>query len=318
MIKEGDDTMETTLNFRIKSLGILIISSIMIAGCAVKPATYLRPRVSAEDNHRVKVALIPLVNLTTERDAEKKVTYAFITHLLSSHQFEVLEMGEMLKALKEAKLRPDEDLSIENIKKIGKAAGVDVLLMGAVEEYKIDSSTLLGEKIFVPEVSIIVRMVSTKDGSIMWSANHHRRGDDRMTIFGMGRIDSISELTDVILKDTISSLAATLKQRESAYDLFKNGELKQTPEDPQQIEALKKENEKLSQEIAALKKQIEETQKAPAAQNSSSQEQAPENPAAQETVLGENKAAPSAPEDPKQKAKAQYKEAFEEIKKQYP
>ncbi len=303
-----------TNNFLIR-LAVIFIAGIMVSGCAAKPSTYLRTRLSAED-HRVKVALVPLVNLTTERDADKKVTYAFITHLLSSHQFEVLEMGEMLKVLKDTKLRPDEDLSIDNIKKIGKATGVDVLLMGAVEEYKIDSSTLLGEKIFVPEVSIIVRLVSTKDGSIMWSANHHRRGDDRMTIFGMGRIDSISELTDKILKDTILSLITTLKERESAYDLFKNGELKPTPQEEEQIEAFKKENEQLSQEIAALKKQIEELQKVPAKEDVSAEQQPLESPKAPETVSEDKKI--SNTQDPKQQTKDQYKEAFEEIKKQYP
>lgn len=186
-------------------------------GCASGPLGYFHaspaPLVS-----RLKLAIIPFTNLTTEKDADKKVAYSLITHLINSDYFEVIEVGEVQKGLRDIKARKEEDLSAEDIKKIGQLVGADVLLMGVVEEYKIDSSTMLGERVFVPEAAFSTRLVSAKNASILWAANHHRRGDDRVTIFGMGRIDSISKLTDIIIKDTVNSLTKAMKLRDNAQD----------------------------------------------------------------------------------------------------
>jgi len=274
----------------------LIASVVFLTGCASGPSSYFRSSVYyAEDP--LNVAIIPFSNLTSDRDAGKKISHIMVTHLLKSACFDVVEMGETLKAIKDARVRPDEGIDIDNIKNIGKATGADFLLMGVVEEYKIDSSTMLGEKVFVPEVSVIARLVSTKDGSIIWSANHHRRGDDQVSIFGIGRIDSISELTDVIVSDTIRSLVKTVHDRGYALKPYKNHSLSEEAKEEstlkdkaslaqekaaidknikasemkakkeketlqKEVEALKKSKEGMSKEVEALKKEIQDMKKA--------------------------------------------------------
>lgn len=255
---------------------IQMIGLVFLIGCASGPSSFYRSSLHYSDS-RLKVAIVPFMNLTPEKDAGRKVSNVLITHVLKSGCFDVIEIGETLKAIKDAKIRSEESLSIEEIKQIGKLTAVDFLLMGAVEEYKIDSGTLLGEKVFVPEVSVIIRLVSTKDGAIIWSANHHRRGDDRVTVFGMGRIDSISKLTDVILGDTINALAKIIKQRPYLFNSYKNGEntpppspeaisLKEEKESLQkEVESLKKSNEEIAGEVISLKNKLQDIEKTSAA-----------------------------------------------------
>jgi len=255
----------------------LFLVTFLIGGCATGPSSYFRNGEYSGDRH-ITVAIIPFTNLTNERSADRKVTSALVTHLLKTNYFDVIELGETERAIKDANVRPDEGLSREDINNIGRETGANVLLMGTVDEYKIDSSTMLGEKVFIPEVSINARLVSTGDGSILWAANHHRRGDDRVTIFGIGRIDSISELTDVIVADTINSLVETMNERHDAIRVLKsNGP-------PAKIEEI----------VEAEEESVVETVSAPVV------------------------SAPAAPpQDERAKVKAQFKELKEKIRSQF-
>lgn len=241
---------------RMKEIAFFITGLFFLAGCASGPSSFYRANPSYSDSH-LKVAIVPFANLTSEKDADRRVASILITHVLKSGCFDVIEVGESFKALKDAKIRADESLSIDDIKKIGEITAADFLLMGAVEEYKIDSGTMMGEKVFVPEISIVIRLVSTKDGAIVWSANHHRRGDDRVTVFGMGRIDSISELMDVIIADTMSALTKVVRQKGHLFNFYRNGKTaSQKAQDQAAEEATaSKEKEGLKKELADLKKE---------------------------------------------------------------
>lgn len=269
----------------VSSCFLVIACCLFASGCATHPSSYFRNGTS-NSIERIRVAIIPFNNLSSQRDADMKITYALITHLLRSNFFDVVEIGETKKAMQDAKVRKDEELTVEQIKSIGNRIDAKVLVLGVVDEFKIDASTLMGEKIFVPEVSIGMRLVSSKDASILWSANHHRRGDDRVTVFGMGRIDSISELTDVIIRDIVGSLATAVKNEQDAITVLHNGgETIESPKIPQTTEAdqsvdldslrenikqLRAENEKLKAEI---------TQFAPAEDSAESMRQASESSA---------------------------------------
>jgi TolB-like protein len=306
----------------------------MLQGCATGPSSYFRSSSTTVDNH-VRVVIIPFRNLSTEKDADNKVVYSLITHLLKSNWFDVIEMGETQRALKESKVRKDDDLSLDEIKKVGEMTGADVLLMGAVEEYKIDSSTLMGEKVFVPEVSINARIVSTKDGQILWSVNHHQRGDDHVTVFGMGRVNSISELTDIVTRDTVRSLILELRRhRWFALSIFKNGNSSAkklsspkgtVPDDS----ALKKENESLKQEMTKLNNEIDQIKEKLKAEPEPAQEIVTSIAPAQEPITvtanpEETQGPPQVvlgsaetPVDAKDAVKKKFKEEYEKIKKQY-
>lgn len=277
---------------------------IFISGCASGPSSYFRLKPVSKDAH-VRAAIIPFTNLTSEKDAEKKIAYALITHLLNTNHFDVIETGEVQKAMRDGKVRKDEDLSLENIKSIGQLTGADVLLMGVVEEYKIDSSTLLGEKVFVPEAAMSLRLVSVKDGSIIWSVNHHRRGDDRVTIFGMGRVDSISTLTDIIIKDSVDSLVHMMKRRRNAMVILKNN--------PPTEEAVGKEPAVKETNVGARKdagrqKAIENAIKGAVGKKEIKKEKTVSLTAVKDLTK---------PKDARQEIKDQYSQEYEEIKKQY-
>lgn len=296
--------------------GCLVLGMVWMTGCVSRPSMYIRSQPLDIDGH-VKVAIVPFSNLTQERDADKKVTYSLITHFLKSTYFDVVPMGETQKALREAKVREGEDLALEQIKKIGELTEADVLFMGVVDEYKIDSSTLMGEKVFVPEVSICVRLVSARSGGIIWSSNHHRRGDDQVSMFGVGRIDSISSLTDVIIKDTFRALTKTLNEQQEVLAVLRSthplpGDLptEAAPDEKSEsvqmeVELLRKEKAVLFEELTALKKKLQEAETAA--------------PAAEKEVLTSPPPKPLELKPPDERAlvKTQYESERVNIKKQY-
>lgn len=286
-----------------------LVIGILVSGCASGPSSYFRLKPASGETH-VKAAIVPFTNLTSEKEAEKKVAYALITHLLSTNYFDIIETGEVQKAMRDAKVRKDEDLSLENIKSIGQLTGADVLLMGVVEEYKIDSGTLLGEKIFVPEVAVSIRLVSTKDGSIVWAVNHHRRGDDRVTIFGMGRVDSISNLTDIIIRDSIDSLMQVMRKKRNALVILKNNTSSIT-ETPAKVTAKKKIENKADKKDAGRQRAIEDALKKAREKNVHEEEARVAKD--QETKSIEKPLV----EDSREALKGSYKKEYEAIKQQY-
>ncbi len=289
--------MRSTRKSKALIFSVYFLLATFLSGCASGPSSYFRLKPFSPERH-AKVGIMPFTNLTSARDADKKIANSLITPLLSSGYFDVIEMGEVQRAIKVAKVRKDEDLSLENIKKIGQLIGVDVLLMGVVEEYKIDSSTMLGEKIFVPEVSISMRLVSTHDGSIVWAANHHRRGDDRVTLFGMGRVDSISKLTDIIIKDIIHSLVKVVRGRKGSLVILRNGQSVKKKE-PEKVAVSKKAIlQETPERLTAIKSAIKEAEK-------------------KEIKEMEKEILTSTPEGERLKIKGDYKKLYEKVEKQY-
>ena len=146
----------------------------------------------------------------------------------------------------------------------------------------------------MPEVSINARLVSTEDAEIIWAANHHRRGDDRVTVFGMGRIDSISELTDVIIKNIVNSLLKVAKSKRSALTGLKRSVILEDVPD-----------EELENTVLDIKPALREDVM----------------DKAMESVKTASKDSSSAiapkTEDSKAKIKSDYKREYERVKKQF-
>lgn len=318
-----------------RSASILILGTVFLSGCLARPSSYFRSQETTPYS-RVKVALIPFTNLSAERGADQKITYSLITHLLRSDYFEVVTMGETQKAMKDLKISRDEDLSIEQIKKMGAQTGADVLFMGVVDEFKIDSNTVMGEKVFVPEVSLSARLVSTRDGSIIWSANHHRRGDDRVMAFGMGRIDSISDLSDIVVSDLSRSLVSAARKKGGSFmtnhkkdadaagaaDAESLEAKAQAAGIASEIDRLKRENVSLQNKLEALKKEGgQEAPLLPQAETSSLTVSVTsvETVALNEAAASSSSKAAVAPKqaDPRKEAKDQFQQLFQDIKKQY-
>ncbi len=112
-----------------------------------------------------KVGVIPFENLSGDQGAGARSTRYFLNSLLASESFDVVEPGEVSKALAKMSLVRTAELTEEQFVELGRELGVQGLFLGTVNE----SSSLRSGSTSVNVVTVVLRLVETETGSTVWS-----------------------------------------------------------------------------------------------------------------------------------------------------
>jgi TolB-like protein len=173
--------------------------SIFLAGCASRPTRYIHP--NADLGSIKKVAVLPFENASGVNGASDKVHKIFLVELLSIEAFDVLEPGMVARALKSESATSPDQLTPEDLKRLGKALGADGLFMGQVVDY----ADARGQN-SAPEVTLQFRLVETSSGATVWSTSQTRSGVKTTTrLFGVSS-DSLTETTRKIIRNQFATL----------------------------------------------------------------------------------------------------------------
>lgn len=185
---------------------VLSVFILLSAGCA---KTSLTPYAS-KDFKAGKMAILPFDNLSAAQGAAKTMENLVLVEFLKLPIFSIVEPGEVSSALSEARVRLATNIPKETVLKLGKDLGVDLLMLGVVHEHEMKRFSGAGGGGESPVVAVSVRILETQTGSIVWAANINRTGNDRETIFGIGKVQSINELAAQIAIELARSCAAAL------------------------------------------------------------------------------------------------------------
>ncbi|MFH1699207.1 MAG: DUF4136 domain-containing protein [Candidatus Zixiibacteriota bacterium] len=179
----------------------IIVAGGLLGGCAGNRATvFLHPEFTF--NFVERVAIIPFDNLSKEQGAGARVTHVFLTELLSSKAFDVVEPGEVSRVLEKHGIVRTSNLTKEQIISIGTELKVQGLFLGAVNEL---ASTRSGNAV-TNSVTLVVRMVETESGEIVWSATQNSGGRGFWSsLFGTG-----GKSQSQAIRDCVSSILRTL------------------------------------------------------------------------------------------------------------
>lgn len=179
--------------------GLAAAAVLMTSGCASAPTRYIHP--NADLAALKKVAVLPFENVSGEQGASDKVHKIFLVELLAIEAFDVVEPGMVSKALKGETAATPDQLTPEDLKRIGTALGADGLFMGQVVDY----TDARGQN-SAPEVTLQFRLVETASGATVWSTSQTRSGVKTSTrLFGASS-DSITETTRKIIRTQLSTL----------------------------------------------------------------------------------------------------------------
>jgi len=183
-------------------LKILFVSIILgICGCAgMRPTVFIHNEF--DFNFVERVAVIPFDNLSKDQGAGDRATRVFISELLSAEAFDVLEPGEVSRVLEKNGIVRTDELSRQQLMKIGSEMKVNALFMGTVTE----SDMTRGGGSNDISVTIVARMVEVETGSTIWSVtNTSNNSSFWSSLFG-SRKKSHSE----VLRSCVKSLLKTL------------------------------------------------------------------------------------------------------------
>lgn len=148
------------------------------------------------------VAVLPLENLTAERLAGEKVRKVVVSEFLAAGVVNVVEPGQVNRALAQQGIEAVSSLSAQEFEKLGTTLGVQAFIVGSVDSYERIS---LGG-VFFPEVSLTLRAVDAGTGTIIWSASHTGGGVGVAgRLFGLGG-DTMSEAVQKTVRAAVATL----------------------------------------------------------------------------------------------------------------
>jgi len=150
-----------------KLVAALVAAFIATGGCGgMKPTTFVHPEYNF--GYTERVAVIPFENLTDDQGAGARASRLFVAELLAADAFDVVEPGEVLRALGQLNLVRTGDLTLDQARQLGRELGVQGLLLGTVGE----SSEIREAGSVKSVVTLTARMVETDSGQTVWSTTH--------------------------------------------------------------------------------------------------------------------------------------------------
>ena len=194
------------INIVLKIIALLMGMSLILLGCSAKgPRGYLKPGVTSSSVS--SVAVVRFDNISGHPDAEKKVVNILLTEFTRANLFKIAETGEVEKFLRTLRIRTTTELDSSKLQQLGEQLNVQAIIVGSVDEYE-----LLNEKgTTVPVVGVNMRMLEVQTGDTLWVSSNTHDGNDWVTIFGFGKIISLSELAQIVISEMVDSLAQELK-----------------------------------------------------------------------------------------------------------
>jgi TolB-like protein len=190
----------TMTSVTIRTLLLLLIFSVV--GCKGSVIRYINPE--ANFSYIKKVAVLPFNNMSNDRFAGERVRNTLTVDLMSRGVFEVMERGEVTKAMglvfRAAGFEEGSAVEVdkETLKLLGERLGVQAVILGSVDEYESGGRRSV--------VSLSVRMLDTSSGIVLWQAKSTVTGISTWrTIVGLEELDR-STLTRAAVKDALDTL----------------------------------------------------------------------------------------------------------------
>jgi len=179
----------------------LLVVALAASACARVPSRYVNK--SADLDAIATVAVLPFENVTNDKLCAERVHKIFVTELLSSGAFQVVEPGQVIRIVRRDQLDVGA-LAPEDIKRLGEALKVQAIFLGAILEY--DEGRGSGS-VPSPRVKLQIRLVETETATTLWSVTRTRAGATvAARLFGVGGVPA-SSMAEEIIRDELAQLA---------------------------------------------------------------------------------------------------------------
>jgi polysaccharide biosynthesis protein PelC len=181
---------------------MVILIALGLFGCGMGPTVFLNRDYNYQ--YLERVAIIPFDNLTDNQMAGARATRVFLSQLLASESFDVVEPGEVSRAVdKFTAGGRNSELTQEQILNIGKELKVQGIFVGSITELTELRSGSSSTNI----VTIVARLIETEKGTTIWSGtNSSGKKGFWASLFGGGgktQTEAIRDCVDGLIKTLI-------------------------------------------------------------------------------------------------------------------
>jgi len=187
---------------KLRNTSAVVVLLTPLASCGPPMRVFVHPE--ADLGYYEKVGVVPFRSLTGDRFAGEKFTVEFITALLASEKFQVVDYGVFTDALaKVVGSRSAADgLNVEEMKKVAQKTGVQGIFEGTVKEYGMVSS---GGGSF-PVISVEARLLDAQSGQVVWMATASARGGPKAPVIGLGETHTLGALAQKLCRSLVGKI----------------------------------------------------------------------------------------------------------------
>ncbi|MCK4738900.1 MAG: hypothetical protein KAT46_03030, partial [Deltaproteobacteria bacterium] len=158
------------------------------------------------------IAILPFENLSGVPIASDMMMDGITSELKSKGWLLIAWKDAVEEFLAKRRVRYTGAITRLVVREMGKVLGVDAVMVGSVNYYSGKDGSIV--------VGMSCRLVSTLNGSIIWTDNLTYTGRDFEGILGLGAVKSIEILSSMVVKDLIKSIEDRFFMRDTALNPF--------------------------------------------------------------------------------------------------
>ena len=184
-------------------VGWLALASLTLS-CASGMRVYVNPE--ADLAFYKKIAVLPFADMSSQSMAGARVTRAFVTEMIMTDRFQVIQPEEFVGALHRMGIYQAQDgiFDPERLKDAAAQMGVQGILRGAVTEYQMGRA----DGTDIPVIAFDAELLDVNSGNVVWRSSISKRGKSRLSVVGSGT-RSLGRLT----QDACVELVAQLRKK---------------------------------------------------------------------------------------------------------
>jgi hypothetical protein len=178
-----------------------LLTAVMLGACASTVRVYVNP--DADMAFYKKVVVMPFGNVSAEPLAGPRVTRAFITEMLITQRYQLIEPEDFNAVLLKVVGPPANDGTYDaaKIKEAATSIGATGILRGGVTEYAMQR-TDSGD---VPLLAFDAEMMDVATGNAVWRSSITKRGKSGVPFTGGSR--SLGRLTQQACQELVQRLS---------------------------------------------------------------------------------------------------------------
>jgi TolB-like protein len=147
------------------------------------------------------IAVVPFFNGSTKKNAGDILMLQFVKELSKLNNFVVIEPGVVREQFLNKRIIMYEGISSADIGLITSNIDADFILTGKVMSYQ-DNIELYGR----PQVSFSMMLLDSSSKKVIWASRSYNSGNDAVTLFDWGSVNSATEMVSEMVNDLIEKL----------------------------------------------------------------------------------------------------------------
>ena len=189
------------------SLAVILV---LMNGCGATSRVYVHPQTDM--GYIKRVVVLPFANLSNEKYVGEKISQGFVAEMLIAGDFDVVEPGEVTKAIQAVQSNGNSlaifgsegQINLDSVKmqKLTSLLNCQAVIIGTVTSYEM---IRVGSEQY-PQISLNVRLVDGKTGTIVWMSSFTKRGGPGVPFIGFGEKYTLSELSQAVCRDVVSAI----------------------------------------------------------------------------------------------------------------